>query len=115
MKVKDKPPLTTTFARNLALCMGDRWNQLSLSKHSGVPQTTISLYLHPERRGSLTPSGKISGPNFTHLVRLADALDVEAWELLHPDLERARRERAMYAQIEESYKRLRQDKANNNI
>lgn len=101
--MKQAIDLTEIFAKNLKMVMGDRWSQSSLHRESKVPQTTIGLYLNPERRGGPTPKGKTPGPTMTHLVKLATALEVQPWELLHPDLERARREQEMYAKIEANF------------
>lgn len=101
-----KVDLPTRFARNLEIAMKDGgFSQSSLARAARVPQTTISLYLKPEKRAA-TASGKLSGPTMAHIMKLAVALEVDPWQLLHPDIEQAKREHEMYLQIEAAYKKL---------
>ena len=55
--------------------------QAELAKRSGIGQTTISLYLRPAARTD-TVSGKAGSPTLANIEALADALGIEAWELL---------------------------------
>ena len=55
--------------------------QSALAKKSGIGQTTISLYLRPAARTD-TVSGKAGSPTLANIEALADALGIEAWELL---------------------------------
>jgi hypothetical protein len=57
--------------------------QNSLDKKSGVRQTTISLYLSPDRRKP-GKDGKAGSAKLTEVEMLARALEVEPWELLRP-------------------------------
>ena len=54
-----------------------------LAKLCGVGQTTISLYLNPERR-NLGCEGKAGSAKLTEVERLATALGLEPWVLLCP-------------------------------
>lgn len=96
-------PLNQALADNLAYHMEKRsLTQMALAKRCGVGQTTISLYLKPERR----KQGKDSKPGsakLTEVEMLAGALDVEPWELLRP-MDGVQRE--VYEKIEEAYKAL---------
>lgn len=105
-----KETLSDVFARNLQTAMrqyqgGAGITQLALAKASKVPQTTISLFLSPHRR--LATDGKTKpGPTLERIGMLADALKIEPWLLLHPNMEQALREHAMYRKIEEEYRKL---------
>lgn len=103
-------PLSKVFARNLSTAMRDYGDgrgisQAQLAKDSGVGQTTISLYLHPDRR-SATEGNSPPSPTLERIGMLAKALKIEPWLLLHPDIERARREHEMYRKIEAEYLKL---------
>jgi phage repressor protein C with HTH and peptisase S24 domain/transcriptional regulator with XRE-family HTH domain len=79
-----RPTLNETLAANLARLMDKRgWTQAALAKQSGVGQTTISLYLNPERRQP-SKSGKIPSAKLSEVESLAAAVGVEPWELLKP-------------------------------
>lgn len=55
--------------------------QKALAERSGVGQTTVSLYLNPQRRQP-GKSGKVPSAKLSEVESLAGALDVEIWELL---------------------------------
>lgn len=99
------------LARNLKQAMdaanaGRGISQAQLSKISGVAQTTISLMLRPnDRRNPLGKGG--SSPTVERIAMLARSLHCQPWELLHPDVDRARREHQMYEQIRREYAALR--------
>lgn len=79
-----RPTLNETLAANLARLMERKgWTQAALAKQSGVGQTTISLYLNPERRQP-SKSGKIPSAKLSEVESLAIAVGVEPWELLRP-------------------------------
>lgn len=79
-----KPPITETLAENLEHFMTAKGVvQKELAKRSGIGQTTISLYLNPGSRND-TASGKPGSPALVKVEALADALEVELWELLRP-------------------------------
>jgi transcriptional regulator with XRE-family HTH domain len=105
-----KESLTQIFARNLAAAMaefdsGRGISQNQLAKDSGVGQTTISLYLYPQRRAA-TGGKSPPGPTLERVALLAKILHIEPYLLLHPDMQRARREQEMYRKIEEEYRQL---------
>jgi transcriptional regulator with XRE-family HTH domain len=96
-----KMELSGALAVNLAYYMGRaKLSQNGLAKLSKIPQTTISLLLHPERRIPLK-SGKTPSPTLSQIEVLARFLGCEAWELLRP---MGDRERKIYEAIEMSYK-----------
>src|SRR5258706_16227224 len=102
--------ISAVFARNLKAAMaearqGRGVSQLQLSKDSGVPQTTISLFLRPERR-VVAKEGISGSPTIERVARLAAALNIEPWLLLHPDMERAHRESDFYRRIEDDYRKF---------
>lgn len=101
-------PLNQALAENLAHHMEKHGlTQMALAKKCGVAQTTISLYLNPERR----KEGKDAKPGsakLTEVEMLAVALDVEPWELVRP-LDGVQRE--VYGRIEAAYKLLKQQPA----
>lgn len=76
--------------------------QPGLAKISGVKQTTISLYLDPERRLK-GASGKEPSAKLTEVAMLASALGIEVWELVR-DL--TPEQRLAYSKIEEAYRAL---------
>lgn len=57
--------------------------QAALAKRAGLGQTTVSLYLAPERRKP-SKSGKAPSAKLSEVEALADALGVQLWELLKP-------------------------------
>lgn len=73
--------LNQVLAENLRAKMDGAWTQSSLSKKSGVGQTTISLYLSPERRGA-SASGREPSAKLAEVEKLADALGCEPLSLL---------------------------------
>lgn len=73
------------LAANLARLMTQHaMTQQKLAKESGVAQTTVSLYLNPQRRQP-SATGKIPSAKLTEVEKLAAALQVDTWELLRPD------------------------------
>lgn len=105
-----KETLSDVFARNLRAAMRDYQagagiTQAALAKASKVSQTAISLYLTPRRRHATEGRSK-PGPTLERVGMLADALKIEPWLLLHPNMEQALREHAMYRKIEEEYRKL---------
>lgn len=98
-----KKPINDVLAENLQHFMQEKsLTQTAIASSSGIGQTTVSLYLHPERRAP-GKSGKIPSAKLSEVESLADALGVEVWELLRP-LTPA--QRAAYKQIEMAYKNL---------
>lgn len=76
--------ITTILAANLRHFMGTKkMTQQTLANASGLGQTTISLYLRPERRNA-TNKGGAPSPTLAKVQALADALEVELWELVRP-------------------------------
>lgn len=59
--------------------------QTVLAQRSGVAQTTISLYLSPERRQP-SKTGKLPSAKLTEIEALATALGVTVGQILTPDL-----------------------------
>lgn len=96
-------PLNQALADNLAHLMEKKGlKQMALAKKCGVGQTTISLYLNPERRKP-GKDGKAGSAKLTEVEMLATALDVEPWELLRP---MSGIQRDVYEHIEAAYKAL---------
>lgn len=94
-------PINNVLARNLALFMErrDGMTQMELSVKSGVGQTTISLYLHPENRKP-GANGKNPSAKLAEVEMLAKALGVQIWELLR-DL--TPEQRSAYEAIEKAF------------
>lgn len=89
--------VSAILATNLSRLMEEKsLTQVALATKTGIGQTTISLYLNPERRQEGT-SGKPPSPKLEIVQVLAEALGVELWELLRP-LSDA--ERAMYKSVD---------------
>lgn len=69
-------------AENLRYHMNQkRESESSLARSSGVAQTTIGVYLNPERR-KVSASGKLPSGKVSELALLSDALGIHVWELL---------------------------------
>lgn len=78
------PSINQVLANNLARHMEDKeLTQMALAGKAKMGQTTVSLYLNPDRR---TPgkSGKEPSAKLAEVQRLADALGTELWQLLRP-------------------------------
>lgn len=100
-----KKPINDVLAENLAAFMAERkLKQTGLAELSGIGQTTVSLYLSPERRMP-SKSGKVPSANLGEVEALARALNVEVWELLRP---LTVSQRAAYKQIEGAFAYLMQ-------
>jgi len=96
-------PLNQALAVNLAHYMhAKKLTQTALAKRCGVAQTTISLYLSPERRNP-GKDGRPGSAKLTEVEMLAGALGVAPWELIRP-FETGERE--AYTRIEAAYKAL---------
>jgi len=96
-------PLNQALAVNLAHHMHEQsLTQMALAKRCGVGQTTISLYLSPERRVS-GKDGRPGSAKLTEVEMLAKALKVAPWELIRP-FDTAERE--AYRRVEEAYRTL---------
>lgn len=77
-------PINQVLADNLSRLMREReLTQMALAAKAGMGQTTVSLYLSPERRAA-GKSGKEPSAKLSEVQRLADALGVELWRLLQP-------------------------------
>lgn len=99
-----RTPINQALAENLDHYMKKKgWVQKTLAAKCGVAQTTISLYLHPERR-KLGKDGKPGSAKLTEVEMLADVLEVDPWALIRP---LSPTERAAYEQIEAAFKALR--------
>jgi len=95
--------LNQALAANLAYYMRvQSLTQSALAKRCGVAQTTISLYLSPDRR-TLGKDGRPGSAKLTEVEMLAHALSVPAWELIRPFCSA---EREAYRRIEEAYRIL---------
>ena len=64
-------------------------SESALARLSGVAQTTIGVYLNPERR-KVSASGKLPSGKVSELALLADALEIHVWELLIDASEQSR-------------------------
>jgi transcriptional regulator with XRE-family HTH domain len=105
MATKHRKPINEILAASIADAMRRRHirTQEELAKLSGLSQRTISNYLNPTRRTKGT-SGKAPSAKLSEVEKIAQALDVEAWNLLR---ELSPREREFYASIESAYRRMR--------
>lgn len=109
-----KTHIAEIFAKNLERAIANRYelkpdgtaNQSALAKDAKVSQKGISNYLtanNPENKDRLD---EISSPSILTLYKMAKALHVEPWELLHPNPEKARHEQEFYERIEKDFKGL---------
>lgn len=77
-------PLNQALAENLAYYMEQKGlKQMALAKKCGIGQTTISLYLTPERR-KMGKDGKPGSAKLTEVEMLAAALELDPIDLLTP-------------------------------
>jgi len=107
----NQSPLNQALADNLAHLMDMKGlKQMALAKKCGVAQTTISLYLNPDRRKP-GKDGKPGSAKLTEVEMLASALAVEPWELLRP-MTGAQRE--VYERIEAAYRALQPKQSETN-
>ncbi len=98
----DENDINVILARNLRTQMEMKYgnvNQSELARAADVAQKTISNVLARER-------GPAPSPSLTIVQRLADALGIEAWQLLHPDPVRAEREQEFYRKLEKDFAKL---------
>lgn len=104
--------INAIIAKNLRFLM-DRpgstlSNPTSLGKAAGVAANTVANLLDARKR-TTTSAKPVGYPTLDKLVRIARALNVQVWEILHPDIERSLREREFYARIERDFKSLPQN------
>jgi transcriptional regulator with XRE-family HTH domain len=101
-----KKPINEVLASNLLHFMQSRgFTQSALGEKSGIGQTTVGLYLNPDRR-KLGASGKPPSAKLSEVEMLADGLGVEVWELLR---NLSSSERAAYEQIEKAFNAIRHE------
>lgn len=77
-------------------------NANALGKAAEIAPNTVRNYLNHQKR-TVTDQKAEGFPTLDRLASLASKLNCEVWELLHPDIERAIREREMYASIERDF------------
>lgn len=112
--MKKVEELMGALARNLHYFMRlpgcPHTNANLLHKASGVAANTIRYYLNPKKRPEYrTITKDVSSPSLDKLVKLADALGCEPWELLHPDIEKARADQRTLQALEERYRETREE------
>lgn len=99
--MNDLKQLVADNITKLMSMSGDCKSQLSLSKRSGIGQSTISNYLRPEEyEGS---------PQIDKLQKIANCFGLETWQLLHPtmgDKEITAKEIQMYRRWRELFTEL---------
>lgn len=81
-------------------------NPNALAEKAEVASNTIRNLLDPTKR-TLSGQKKDGYPTIETLAAIAPHLGCEVWELLHPNIERSRREREMYRHIESDFNRLK--------
>lgn len=80
-------------------------NANALAGAAKLSPNTVRNYIDPDKR-TVTEGKPLGFPTLDKLAKLAKPLNCEVWELLHPDIERSRRERFMYLQIEQDFAAL---------
>lgn len=85
--------LLDNLGRNLRYLMKSKGlTAYRLAQTTSLSATTIRAYADNDTRKDYTPITKQkSAPMLDKLGELAEALDCQVWELLHPDLQLARR------------------------
>lgn len=77
-------------------------NANSLGEAALVAPNSVRNLLKPAKR-TVTRDKPEGFPQLDTVAKIAKKLNVEVWELFHPDIEKSLRERAMYAQIEADF------------
>ena len=107
-----KPSLNRVLAKNLAYFMArteSLGNANALGLKAKIAPNTVSNLLRPHRR-TVTDTKPEGYPTLDKLARIAAALGIEVWELLHPDIEKSLREREMYRALEKDFRRITSEK-----
>ena len=81
-------------------------NQSALARDAGVSQKTISNILSANGQKSDAELNEIPAPSIVVVEKLAVALNLFPWQLLHPDPAQAQREMDFYRKVEENYRQL---------
>jgi hypothetical protein len=103
-----KTPLSVIVAKNLKYFMGrseSYGNANALAVKAKVAPNSVRNLIDPKKR-TVTADKPNGAPQLDTIQKCADALGIEVWQLLHPDIESAIRQQEMYKQIENSYKKL---------
>lgn len=77
----------------------------ALGLKAGISPNTVTNYLKPKQR-TVTLDKPDGYPVLDKLAALASVLECDVWELLHPDIEKERREKAMYQEIIASFHKM---------
>jgi transcriptional regulator with XRE-family HTH domain len=72
------------------------------ARRCDVSQKTISNILSANRPADLVPT-PLPSPSIETIEKIGAALNMEPWELLHPDLDRVRREHEFYIQAASTF------------
>jgi hypothetical protein len=78
-------------------------NANALGVAAKVAPNTVRNLLDPKKR-TVTAEKPEGFPNIDKLVPIAQALNCQVWELLHPDIELAMKQRAFYKQAGSAFK-----------
>lgn len=90
-------------ARNIRDLMDERGlKQQSLAHKAGVSQRTVGNFLQPAYRNE-TATGRPPSGTLANLAKIANALQVPAWQLTRPT---SKAERELYERIEAAYRAL---------
>jgi transcriptional regulator with XRE-family HTH domain len=90
-------------AQNIRQLMDEHgYKQASLAQKAGVSQKTVSNFLQPAQRNE-SASGRAPSGTLTNLAKIANALEVPAWQLTRPT---SAAERELYTRIEAAYRAL---------
>lgn len=104
--MEKKRSLTEILAGNLAFFMGREGcphpNANSLGTAAGVSPNSVRNLLDPKKR-TVTSDKPDGYPTLDTVEKIALRLNVQVWELFHPDIEKSLRERAMYAKIQADF------------
>ena len=80
-------------------------SKLSRDTSGNVSQKTISNILSANSKSGVLLE-EVPAASIEVLAQLAATLNMQPWELIHPDAARARREHEMYRKIEKDFKQL---------
>jgi len=104
---RKKPDLNAVVARNLRYFMErsadcKNPNALSVRSKGAVSPQTVRNLTDPRQRPTTTDKF-VGYPNLDKLAVVAETLGVEVWELLHPNIEQARRAKELYERLEATF------------
>jgi hypothetical protein len=106
--------IAEVFAKNLERAIAEKYprkpdgtvNQSAFAKDADLNQKSLSNWLSAIKPENKPHLDSITSPSLINIAKIADALQIEPWELLHADPVKARREQEFYRRIEQDFMKL---------